>query len=116
MDAPVTGVPMVLIGTVDALRKKVLTAVSIEGVALVVIRSQDGLKVIENRCPHQQTDILHEGTVESNGLTCPLHGRTFDLSDGSCRNGAGRLTFLPTAERDGQLWSALPSLPNFSRF
>lgn len=107
---------MVKLGSVGELRQRILTPVSAEGIALVVIRTETDLKVIENRCPHQQSDRLHEGSVDANGLTCPLHGRTFDLTDGSCRNGAGRLTFLTTSERDGHLWVVLPGVPDFARF
>ncbi len=107
---------MIKVGAVEELRRKSLTSVSVEGVSLVVIRMEVGFKVIENRCPHQQADVLHEGTVDENGLTCPMHGRTFDLELGSCRNGSGRLTFLATSVLDGQLWVALPALPDFSRF
>jgi len=107
---------MIAIGPVEGFRRRALTACHADGVTLVVILTQDGLKVIENRCPHQQTDRLHEGTIDANGLTCPLHGRTFDLSDGTCRNGDGRLTFLATDVRDGVLWVSLPEAPTYSNF
>lgn len=116
MDTSVIGQSMVMVGAIEQLRRQSLTSVSADGIALVVIRTDTGFRVIENRCPHQQADILHEGTVDSNGLTCPRHARTFDLADGSCRNGSGRLTFLTTSERDGHLWVVLPAVPDFPGF
>jgi nitrite reductase (NADH) small subunit len=107
---------MVTLGPAEDFQIHPLTPANVDGVSVVVVYVQGILRVIENRCPHQQANLLHEGTIESNGLTCPLHGRTFDLKDGTCRNGAGKLSFLETEVRDGILWVAPLPPPSFSAF
>ena len=75
----------------------------VAGLPVVVISTGNGVVVIENRCPHQQAQLFHEGLVEEGMITCPLHGRTFRLDDGACMNGAGRLTILESSIVDGEL-------------
>ena len=107
---------MVALGPAEEFRRRPLTPAVAAGVSVVVVATTQGLRAVENRCPHQQSDLLHEGTIDANGLTCPLHGRTFDLATGECRNGAGRLSFLHTEERDGVLWVSPIALPDFKLF
>mgnify|MGYP001602343192 FL=1 len=107
---------MVALGLVEEFRRRSLTSAEVAGTPVVVVMKTQGFRVVENRCPHQQADILHEGTIDANGLTCPIHGRTFDLSSGACRNGAGKLSFLHTDERDGVLWVSPLASPDFKLF
>jgi nitrite reductase/ring-hydroxylating ferredoxin subunit len=107
---------MIAIGSIQDLSRKPLTPAEVDGEAVVVIARPDGFQVAVNRCPHQQADILHEGTIEDGGLTCPLHGRTFDLTDGRCRDGAGRLTFVPCKVVGDQLYAGPVPSPDFSAF
>lgn len=107
---------MTAIGSIHEFSRRPLTAAEVDGEAVVVIALPDGFQVAVNRCPHQQADILHEGTIEDGGLTCPLHGRTFDLTDGRCRNGAGRLTLVPSKVVGDTLWAGPVPIPDFSSF
>ncbi|MCU0454005.1 MAG: Rieske 2Fe-2S domain-containing protein [Bacteroidetes bacterium] len=107
---------MTAIGQVGEIKRRLLTPAKIDGASVVVIALPDGFQVVENRCPHQQADILHEGSVDDGGLTCPLHGRTFDLVDGRCRNGAGRLTLVPWKQIGDTLWAGPLPAQGFSSF
>jgi nitrite reductase/ring-hydroxylating ferredoxin subunit/uncharacterized membrane protein len=57
-------------------------------VPLVVVRRGDRIDVLSGRCSHL-AGPLHEGTVSRDGscITCPWHGSTFSLEDGSVRSG-----------------------------
>ena len=107
---------MVALGPADDFRRRILSPADVAGVRVVVVTLPQGFRVVENRCPHQQAEIFHEGSVEANGLTCPLHGRTFDLTSGECRNGAGKISFLHAEERDGVLWVSPMVPPDFPLF
>lgn len=50
-------------------------------VALFNVEGQ--LHAVENDCPHRQGP-LSAGQMEGTIVTCPLHRRRFDVSDGSC--------------------------------
>jgi nitrite reductase/ring-hydroxylating ferredoxin subunit/uncharacterized membrane protein len=57
-------------------------------VPLLVVRRGDRIDVLSDRCSHL-AGPLHEGTVSIDGecITCPWHGSTFSLEDGSVRGG-----------------------------
>jgi nitrite reductase/ring-hydroxylating ferredoxin subunit/uncharacterized membrane protein len=59
---------------------------SAEGVAIVLLRSADGVVALAGRCTHRGAP-LDEGTLEDDCLVCPWHGSTFDVHDGSVRRG-----------------------------
>src|SRR5262249_39769819 len=46
---------------------------------VVVVRTQDGLRAYQGRCPHQGA-LLGEGDVERGALVCRNHGWRFDLA------------------------------------
>lgn len=56
-------------------------AVEIEGISLIVCRSNGELFAAENRCPHQNSPLA-EGRVRRGAILCPLHGMGFDLKTG----------------------------------
>lgn len=51
--------------------------------ALAVARVGDDVYALDNVCPHAGGP-LGDGTLEGCELTCPWHGWTFDVKDGSC--------------------------------
>ncbi len=102
--------------TVEQLRRNPLIAAELDGGSVVVASTPKGSVVVVNRCPHQQAAMLHEGTLADGALTCPLHGRTFDLEDGRCRDGAGRLTIVPSRVVDGMVWAGPVPVPKFPAF
>lgn len=57
-------------------------------VPLLVVRRGDRIDVLSDRCTHL-AGPLHEGRVDldTGCVTCPWHGSTFDLEDGSVRQG-----------------------------
>ena len=57
-------------------------------VPLLVVRRGGQIDVLSNRCSHL-SGPLHEGYVDASAgcVTCPWHGSTFSLEDGSVRGG-----------------------------
>lgn len=68
-------------------QRKVLTEGG-EAVPLLVVRHGERIDVLSDRCSHL-SGPLHEGEVTGGGtcITCPWHGSTFSLVDGSVRGG-----------------------------
>ncbi|MGA9160892.1 MAG: Rieske 2Fe-2S domain-containing protein [Actinomycetota bacterium] len=64
--------------------------VDLDGTAVLLVRNGDELFAIGNRCSHQGAP-LHKGPVRFGGslrtVQCPLHGSTFELTDGSVLRG-----------------------------
>jgi nitrite reductase/ring-hydroxylating ferredoxin subunit len=58
---------------------------------LALFLADGKIYAVENNCPHQHFEVLHQGHLEGCTITCPMHGRTFDLESGNCLNGAGKL-------------------------
>lgn len=59
-----------------------------EAVPLLVVRHGERIDVLSDRCSHL-SGPLHQGEVTGGGtcITCPWHGSTFSLVDGSVRSG-----------------------------
>jgi len=83
----------------------------------LAVFSVDGkLYAVENNCPHQHFEVLHQGHLEGVTITCPMHGRTFDLETGSCLNGAGRLKKLAVKTLGDDIYVRKPDETSFSLF
>jgi nitrite reductase/ring-hydroxylating ferredoxin subunit len=54
-----------------------------DGLAIVVVRTRDGISAFLDRCPHAQWPIS-EGEVSEGVLQCPGHGWQFSLPAGRC--------------------------------
>ncbi len=68
----------------------------------VALWNADGcIYAINNICPHQHFSMLHEGILEGLYVTCPMHGHSFSLKDGSPKGNDGRAkTYEVKVERD----------------
>ena len=55
----------------------------IGGTAIAVANTGDGFHACTNTCPHAGGP-LGEGELNGNVLTCPYHGWSFDLAEGTC--------------------------------
>jgi len=78
-------------------------------VPVVVVRDEQGVYVLADRCSHL-SGPLSEGDYRDGCLTCPWHGSTFRVSDGTVARGpatAPQPTFR-TRITDGTLQACLP--------
>lgn len=71
------------VATVDEgkVREGVPVAVYPKGLAVLVIRRDDDLFAIANKCAHMACP-LEAGKLEGYTLTCPCHDWRFDIRDG----------------------------------
>jgi nitrite reductase/ring-hydroxylating ferredoxin subunit len=78
-------------------------------VPVVVITNGDGLHVLADRCSHL-SGPLSEGDIGNGCLTCPWHGSTFRISDGSVVHGPATAPqpVFDTRVRDGSVQVCLP--------
>lgn len=74
------------------------------GLAVVVVKQGSDIFALDATCPHAGGP-LNEGTVEGDTITCPWHGSTFCLSDGSTRRGPATMAakHFETRVRDGKV-------------
>ena len=67
-----------------------MRAVDVEGVSVLLSRSEDGgVCAIANQCTHVGGP-LDEGERDGNVVTCPWHGSRFDLCSGEVLRGPAR--------------------------
>jgi nitrite reductase (NADH) small subunit len=72
------------------------------GRRIAVFRTPDGFRAIDGACPHAGGPLA-DGIVADRCVTCPLHGRRFDLHTGQSSAGPAVRTH-EVLERDGELW------------
>ena len=63
--------------------------VRVEGTAVAVFRTEDGLHAVDDRCPHAGAP-LHTGICRDGVITCPWHAFRFEAGSGKCLIGEGR--------------------------
>ena len=76
------------------------------GRRVAVFRLPGGWAAIDAACPHLGGP-LGDGLVAERCVTCPLHGRRFDLRTGLQQGGEDRVAVYAVREQDGELWIRL---------
>ncbi len=82
--------------------------VSVRGRAICLVKLQDKLHAVEDKCPHQGKSF-EGGTCEGGYLICPWHKMSFDPVTG--RNRYGMTTdvqVFPVEEQEGEVRIGLP--------
>ena len=83
--------------------------ITVDEEEIALWRLEDGrFRAIRNVCPHQHTARLHEGELNGDRLSCPMHGWTFDLSDGTEIDGRGKARVYPVKVEDDDLSLGMP--------
>jgi len=98
--------PWTLVGRNDDIPLLEGRSTSIDGRRIAIFRLLDGYAAIDAHCPHAHGP-LHDGIVADSCVTCPLHGRRFDLFTGEALNGPESVTVHEVEERDGEIWVRL---------
>jgi nitrite reductase (NADH) small subunit len=96
----------VRVGTVDDVPELEGRSVTVDGRRIAVFRLPDGWAAIDAACPHRGGP-LGDGLVADRCVTCPLHGRRFDLVTGEEHGGEDAVAVHEVDERDGVLWVRL---------
>ncbi|NQW29491.1 MAG: nitrite reductase (NAD(P)H) small subunit [Ignavibacteria bacterium] len=67
-------------------------------------RMENVVYAISNVCPHKRASVLSTGFVDGAVVTCPLHGRRYNVVTGeNLTQGRGVSTY-PVLELDGYVW------------
>ena len=97
------------LGPADAIAVGSLRGRLLDGHRLCIGRSEAGLFVIEDTCPHAGGS-LSEGMIDDDEVVCPLHAWGFDVRSGACAEVEGLVARVyETREQDGTLQVRLES-------
>src|SRR5215470_10922592 len=82
--APPPGEPVDVASAEELARHGRLVVTSAElGTAILLVWTRRGVFAVENRCPHRGAR-LDDAAVGGRTITCPMHGRRYDLRSGRC--------------------------------
>jgi 3-phenylpropionate/trans-cinnamate dioxygenase ferredoxin component len=65
---------------------RVTLTVGPKDTSVLIIRTRRGVFAMQNRCPHAGIP-LDSAVVRRRYIKCVVHGRTYDMTSGVCRNG-----------------------------
>lgn len=86
-------------------------AARLGGWSVLVVRTDDGFRAINDRCTHQAA-LLSPGRVRRGAIMCPLHGARFEAATGRCIGGAyADLRVFELRIADGMIEVAVPDAP-----
>ncbi len=77
--------------------------VSLDGLEVALFRVGEGVRAVENACPHAGNPLV-EGEVVDGTLTCAFHLWRFDLSTGACLAGEAPARVYPAEVRGAEIW------------
>jgi nitrite reductase (NADH) small subunit len=104
---PLVGEPgLHRIGHVDDVPLLEGRSVTVAGRRLAIFRTAGGFHAIDAACPHLGGPLA-DGLVADSCVTCPLHGRRFDLRTGAGLGDYAGVAAHEVLERDGELWLRL---------
>jgi nitrite reductase/ring-hydroxylating ferredoxin subunit len=93
-----------LAGTLAEIAPNPCAVVHVEGHTLAIVRDQDRIFAVDNRCPHMGFP-LDRGSVCDGILTCHWHHARFDLATGGTFDQwADDVPAYPVEVRHGELW------------
>jgi nitrite reductase/ring-hydroxylating ferredoxin subunit len=95
----------------DALKPGEPKSVVVGETPVMLLRHDDGLHALHDRCSHRGCSLTDMGEVEGEIVTCNCHGSQFDVRDGSVQRGPAA-TYQPVyeaRESDGRIQVRLPS-------
>ena len=95
-----------LVGRVEDIPYLEGRSVTVQGRRIAIFRLPTGLAAVDARCPHAGGPLA-DGIVADSCVTCPLHGRRFDLQTGVALNGPESVDVHEVREDDGALWIRL---------
>jgi nitrite reductase/ring-hydroxylating ferredoxin subunit len=80
----ITGMPRIEI-RLDEIALEIPVRLKHDGAAIVLIRTENGVRAFHDRCPHAQWPIS-DGEIIDGILVCPGHEWEFDITTGQCLN------------------------------
>lgn len=90
-----------VVGRADEWEEDRGRVVAIGARRIAVYRHAGGWYALKDSCPHANLPLV-DGALADGTVTCPFHGWTFDLADGTGPQGT-RVASYPIRERDDGL-------------
>jgi len=94
------------LGAVAAIPMGEGRAFAVGDIQIAVFRLRDGLRATQALCPHAGGPLA-DGIVADSCVTCPLHGRRFDLETGLALNGPENVAVHEVRVESGEVWVRL---------
>ena len=94
-----------VVGTIDEIPVGEGRAFAVDGEQVAVFRLRDGsLRALGAICPHRGGPLA-DGLMDGRVVVCPLHGFTYDLSNGTelAGGGAAVCAYDVTTDDDGSI-------------
>ncbi len=95
-----------LVGRVDDVPLLEGRSTTVGARRIAVFRLPDGWAAIDAHCPHA-AGPLADGIVADSCVTCPLHGRRFDLDTGEALNGPESVAVHEVRVEEDEIWVRL---------
>jgi len=102
----ITSPTWTLVGRVDDIPLLEGRSTSVDGRRIAIFRLLDGFAAIDAHCPHA-AGPLADGIVADSCVTCPLHGRRFDLVTGAALNGPEEVAVHELRVEEDEIWVRL---------
>ena len=64
---------------------------TVNDVDIAVFKVDGEIYALNNVCPHQHANIMHDGFIEEGCVICPAHGWGFNLKDGKMQEAGAKL-------------------------
>ena len=94
------------VGAIDDIPLLEGRSTTVDGRRIAVFRLLTGFAAIDAHCPHADGPLA-DGIVADSCVTCPLHGRRFDLLSGEALNGPETVGVHEVRVEDDELWIRL---------
>jgi len=96
----------------DAIEDNKCVSINVNGVDVIVIRSQGDLYCLEDRCSHAFSPLTG-GRIRNGKIMCPLHGARFEIATGKHIGPQhyGTIASFPIRVRDGRVEVAVKAQP-----
>jgi len=81
---------------------------------VAIFRIEGKLYCTTNHCPHQHAPEIFAGVLKKGQVTCPLHGWTYNIDDGSNaepKRGMKKLSTFEIIEKDAWVYIEYPEIP-----
>jgi nitrite reductase (NADH) small subunit len=94
------------VGRIDDIPLLEGRSTSVDGRRIAIFRLPDGFAALDAHCPHA-AGPLADGIVADACVTCPLHGRRFDLTTGRALNGPEQVAVHEVRVEEDEIWVRL---------
>ena len=63
----------------------------VKDIEVALFKVEGKIYALNNICPHQHANIMHDGFLEEGCVICPAHGWGFNLEDGKMQEAGAKL-------------------------